>query len=123
MSIERIGVIGAGQMGTGIAHVLSLSGFDVLLEDINQDALGKSRSTIERNMHRQAARGMIKEEQIDAALKHIHIATGLDGGALGLDGAGVLHVARNRSRDIGAVGVLGVDIDQAGILEVIADNF
>jgi len=78
MSIERIGVIGAGQMGTGIAHVLSLSGYDVMLEDINQEALDRARATIERNMHRQAARGMIKEEQIEPALRHVHVSRGLE---------------------------------------------
>jgi 3-hydroxybutyryl-CoA dehydrogenase len=78
MSIERIGVIGAGQMGTGIAHVMSLSGFDVMLEDVNPDALDRARATIERNMHRQAARGMIKEEQIAPALEHIHLSRDVD---------------------------------------------
>ena len=42
MSIQRIGVIGAGQMGTGIAHVLALAGYDVVLDDINKDALCKA---------------------------------------------------------------------------------
>jgi 3-hydroxybutyryl-CoA dehydrogenase len=59
MSIERVGVIGAGQMGTGIAHVLSLAGVDVVLEDVNEEALARSTKTIARNMHRQAARGLI----------------------------------------------------------------
>jgi len=78
MSIERIGVIGAGQMGTGIAHVLSLSGYDVMLEDINPEALDRARATIERNMHRQAGRGMIKEDQIAPALDHIHLSRSVD---------------------------------------------
>jgi 3-hydroxybutyryl-CoA dehydrogenase len=78
MSIERIGVIGAGQMGNGIAHVLALAGFDVVMEDVNADALGKAMQRIERNMHRQAARGLIKNEDIEAALKRIHTATSLD---------------------------------------------
>ena len=50
MSIERVGVIGAGQMGNGIAHVLSLAGFDVVLEDINSDAVDKGILRIERNL-------------------------------------------------------------------------
>ena len=42
MSVQRIGVIGAGQMGTGIAHVLSLAGYDVVLDDLNKEALSKA---------------------------------------------------------------------------------
>ncbi|HVV65134.1 MAG TPA: 3-hydroxybutyryl-CoA dehydrogenase [Rhizomicrobium sp.] len=78
MSIERIGVIGAGQMGNGIAHVLSLAGFDVMLEDINPDQLNKAVERISRNMNRQAARGLIKADVIEPALKRIHTAQNLD---------------------------------------------
>jgi 3-hydroxybutyryl-CoA dehydrogenase len=78
MNIERIGVIGAGQMGTGIAHVLSLAGVDVMLEDVNAEALDRATKTIARNMHRQAGRGLIKEEVIDPALRRIHVAQSLD---------------------------------------------
>ncbi len=78
MSIERIGVIGAGQMGNGIAHVLSLAGYDVLLDDVNEDALKKAVERIDKNMHRQAARGLIKDDAIAPALKRIHITKTLD---------------------------------------------
>jgi 3-hydroxybutyryl-CoA dehydrogenase len=78
MSIERIGVIGAGQMGNGIAHVLALSGFDVVMEDVNPEALGKAMSSIERNMHRQAARGLISNEAVLPALSRIRTAQTLD---------------------------------------------
>src|SRR5882762_3284092 len=78
MGIERIGVIGAGQMGNGIAHVLSLAGFDVMLEDVNSDQLGKALERITKNMHRQAARGLIKDEAVEPALKRIHTAQDLD---------------------------------------------
>jgi 3-hydroxybutyryl-CoA dehydrogenase len=78
MSIQRVGIIGAGQMGGGIAHVCALAGFDVVLEDINNEALNRAVGTIERNMHRQAARGLIKDELIDPALKHIRVSVGLD---------------------------------------------
>ncbi len=78
MGIQRIGVIGAGQMGNGIAHVLSLSGFDVLLDDINPDALKSALERIDRNMHRQAARGMIKSDAIEPALKRIRTTQSLD---------------------------------------------
>ncbi|HVZ69008.1 MAG TPA: 3-hydroxybutyryl-CoA dehydrogenase [Rhizomicrobium sp.] len=78
MSIERVGVIGAGQMGNGIAHVLSLAGFDVVLEDINPEAVDKALQRIERNMHRQAARGLIKDEAIAPALGRIRKSQSLD---------------------------------------------
>ena len=78
MNIERVGVIGAGQMGTGIAHVLSLAGVDVVLEDVNPEALERSTQIIAKNMHRQASRGLIREEMIDPAMKRIHISQGLD---------------------------------------------
>ena len=78
MAIERIGVIGAGQMGNGIAHVLALAGYDVVLDDINKDQLGKALERITKNMHRQAARGLIKEDQIEPALKRIRATTALD---------------------------------------------
>ncbi|MBL6853515.1 MAG: 3-hydroxybutyryl-CoA dehydrogenase [Alphaproteobacteria bacterium] len=78
MTIERIGVIGAGQMGNGIAHVLALAGYDVVLDDINKDALSKALERIDRNMHRQAARGLIKDDQIAVAMKRIRTTTSLE---------------------------------------------
>src|ERR1700712_3326371 len=78
MTIERIGVIGAGQMGNGIAHVLALAGYDVVLDDINKDALSKALERITKNMHRQAARGLIKEDQIATAMARIRTTTALD---------------------------------------------
>jgi 3-hydroxybutyryl-CoA dehydrogenase len=78
MAIEKVGVIGAGQMGMGIAHVLALAGIDVVLEDINPEALAAARGTIEKNMHRQAARGMIKDDAVAPALARIRASTSLD---------------------------------------------
>ncbi len=78
MGMERIGVIGAGQMGNGIAHVLSLAGFDVMLEDINADQLAQAKDRIGKNMHRQAARGLIKDDAVEAALGRIHVSQNLD---------------------------------------------
>ncbi|HSM94637.1 MAG TPA: 3-hydroxybutyryl-CoA dehydrogenase [Rhizomicrobium sp.] len=78
MAIERVGVIGAGQMGTGIAHVLALAGMDVVLEDMNPDALAKARGVIEKNMHRQAGRGLIKDDQIAPAMARIRASTSID---------------------------------------------
>jgi 3-hydroxybutyryl-CoA dehydrogenase len=74
MKIEKIGVIGAGQMGSGIAHVCALAGYDVVMEDINADALSRAKASIERNLHRQATRGFITQSEADAALKRIRLA-------------------------------------------------
>src|ERR1700742_27048 len=78
MAIERIGVIGAGQMGNGIAHVLALAGDDVVLDDVNKDQLGKALERITKNMNRQAARGLIKDDEIAPALSRIRTTTALD---------------------------------------------
>jgi 3-hydroxybutyryl-CoA dehydrogenase len=78
MAIERIGIIGAGQMGNGIAHVLALAGYDVMLDDVNKEQLGKALERITKNMNRQAARGFIKTDEIEPALKRIRTTTALD---------------------------------------------
>jgi 3-hydroxybutyryl-CoA dehydrogenase len=78
MTIERIGVVGAGQMGNGIAHVLALAGYDVVLDDINKDQLSKALDRIEKNMHRQAGRGLIKDDQIAPAMARIRTTVSLD---------------------------------------------
>ena len=78
MALEKIGIIGAGQMGTGIAHVLALAGYDVMLDDLNKEALGKALDRIEKNMQRQAAKGVITEEAIKPALAHIRTTQTLD---------------------------------------------
>ena len=69
--IKRIGVIGAGQMGSGIAHVCALKGFDIRLADVDQAHIDKGLEAIGRNMDRQIGRGMIRPEDKDAALKRI----------------------------------------------------
>jgi 3-hydroxybutyryl-CoA dehydrogenase len=74
--LSRIGVIGAGQMGSGIAHVCALAGFQVALTDIGEDALQRGRETIDRNLSRQITRGKIGEEDKAATLGRIR--TGLD---------------------------------------------
>src|SRR5580658_4434308 len=78
MALEKIGIIGAGQMGTGIAHVLALAGYDVVLDDVNKEALGKALDRIEKNMQRQAAKGMISEDAIKPAISHIRTTQSLD---------------------------------------------
>jgi 3-hydroxybutyryl-CoA dehydrogenase len=74
--LRRIGVIGAGQMGAGIAHVCALAGFEVALTDVSEAALQRSRETIDRNLARQVARSKITEQDKAAALGRIR--TGLD---------------------------------------------
>ena len=55
--IQTIGIIGAGQMGNGIAHVLSLAGYDILLTDTSNAQMQKALKVIETNMQRQVGRG------------------------------------------------------------------
>ncbi len=71
MDVKSVGVIGAGQMGNGIAHVLALAEYDVLLNDINQEALDSAVSIIEANLVRQASRGKISDQAVQAALGRI----------------------------------------------------
>lgn len=71
MDIQTIGVIGAGQMGNGIAHVLSVAGYDVLLTDISQDAIDNAMQAIDRNMDRQVKKGLISEDDKASALARI----------------------------------------------------
>ena len=78
MKVERIGIIGAGQMGNGIAHVCALAGYDVVIEDLNPDALGKALKTIGKNLDRQASKGIIKQEEATAALSRLRVSTSLD---------------------------------------------
>jgi len=69
--IRRVGVIGAGAMGNGIAHVCSLSGYDVVLTDLKPDALKKALETINYNMERQVRRKLLSEADRDAAIGRI----------------------------------------------------
>ncbi|WP_417726975.1 3-hydroxybutyryl-CoA dehydrogenase [Roseovarius sp.] len=71
MEIERIGVVGAGQMGNGIAHVMAIAGYDVLLNDISAEALERALSSVRKNMERQVSRGKITQGEMDAALARI----------------------------------------------------
>lgn len=71
MDIQSVGIVGAGQMGNGIAHVFALAGYDVLITDIGQDALDNAVALIDRNMERQVSRGKITAEVKAAALGRI----------------------------------------------------
>jgi 3-hydroxybutyryl-CoA dehydrogenase len=73
--IQQIGVIGAGQMGSGIAHVCALAGLDVTLLDIEQTVLDKAVESISSNLDRQVARGRISETEVSAAIERITATT------------------------------------------------
>ena len=78
MSIQRVAIIGAGQMGSGIAHVFALAGCDVLLNDISVDRIEAGIASITGNLNRQAAKGKITEAEREKALGQIHIAASLN---------------------------------------------
>ena len=71
MDIRSVGIVGAGQMGNGIAHVFALAGYDVLMTDIAQDALDKGLVIIDRNIERQVTRGKVTAADKAAALARI----------------------------------------------------
>ena len=71
MAIQSVGVIGAGQMGNGIAHVFALAGYDVLMTDISQEAMDKAVALIDKNMERQVSREKITEDEKQAAMGRI----------------------------------------------------
>jgi len=72
MGIERVGVVGAGQMGNGIAHVFAIAGYDVLMTDISEDALQAAKDQIGKNLDRQVSRDKITQTTRDEALSRIN---------------------------------------------------
>jgi 3-hydroxybutyryl-CoA dehydrogenase len=77
--IKKIGVIGAGQMGNGIAHVAALAGFDVMLNDVSADRLKSGLATINGNLSRQVAKKVISDDSRGQALGRIASTDTLDG--------------------------------------------
>jgi 3-hydroxybutyryl-CoA dehydrogenase len=75
--IKTVGVIGAGQMGTGIAHVCALAGYDVMLNDLSAERIEEAVRIMRGNMTRQVVRGIITQDDMDAALKRVHAAESL----------------------------------------------
>ena len=77
--INKVGVIGSGQMGNGIAHVAALAGFDVVLNDISADRLKSGMATINGNLSRQVAKKVITEDARKKALERITLSDSIDG--------------------------------------------
>ncbi|MFV0295027.1 MAG: 3-hydroxyacyl-CoA dehydrogenase NAD-binding domain-containing protein, partial [Hyphomicrobiaceae bacterium] len=68
-TIRLVGIVGSGQMGNGIAHVVALAGYDVLLNDLKKEAVDNALAVIKRNMVRQISRGLITEGDMNTALR------------------------------------------------------
>ena len=77
MTIERVGIIGAGQMGNGIAHVFALAGYEIIMNDVNTDALTAAIQRIDKNMRRQVSRDAITADAKAEALRRINTTTTL----------------------------------------------
>jgi 3-hydroxybutyryl-CoA dehydrogenase len=78
MAINKVGVIGAGQMGNGIAQVCAVAGFGVVMSDVADERLKAALATINGHLAREVARGQIDEAKRQQALAHIDVTTGLD---------------------------------------------
>ena len=78
MDIQTIGVIGAGQMGNGIAHVFAAAGFQVLMQDINEAFAAKGLATIGKNLQRGVDKGKLTVDEKEAILARIRTTTNLD---------------------------------------------
>ncbi|HEX8231787.1 MAG TPA: 3-hydroxybutyryl-CoA dehydrogenase [Caulobacteraceae bacterium] len=74
MTIESVGVIGAGQMGAGIAHVAALNGYRVLLHDVARERIDAGLAAIRKNLGRQVAKGVVDQAGMDAALGRVEPA-------------------------------------------------
>jgi 3-hydroxybutyryl-CoA dehydrogenase len=76
--VQKVGIIGAGQMGNGIAHVCALAGYDVSVNDLKKEAVDAALSSIKKNMVRQVTRGLITEAEMTQALGRIKYAPSFD---------------------------------------------
>ncbi|MEX3011415.1 3-hydroxybutyryl-CoA dehydrogenase [Hoeflea sp. TYP-13] len=77
-AIKSVGIIGAGQMGSGIAHVCAVAGYDVHLNDISEERIQEGLATVNGNMARQVSAGTLKEEERTKAVGRIHAAPQID---------------------------------------------
>ena len=78
MEIRKVGVVGAGVMGNGIAQAFAVAGYEVIMRDIKQEFVAKGLATIQKSLDRLATRDKISAEDKDAALARIHTTTSLD---------------------------------------------
>ncbi|WP_017725955.1 3-hydroxyacyl-CoA dehydrogenase NAD-binding domain-containing protein, partial [Halalkalibacterium ligniniphilum] len=78
MNIQTVMVVGAGQMGSGIAQVHAMAGFDVILHDMKQEFAEKGLGTIDRNLDRQMTKGRMTDKEKNDILSRIHLATELE---------------------------------------------
>ncbi len=93
---RRVAVVGAGQMGNGIAHVFAQSGFDVTMLDVSDAALARGRATIEKNLARQVSKGALDAAARDAALGRLDTSTDLGAAA----GAQLVVEAATENREL-----------------------
>jgi 3-hydroxybutyryl-CoA dehydrogenase len=77
--IRKVGIVGAGQMGSGIAHVVALSGYDVMMNDLTKEKVDSALAVIDKNMSRQMAAGKITEDQKREALSRLSYAENYQG--------------------------------------------
>src|SRR5213596_2210907 len=95
-SKDRIAVLGAGQMGNGIAHVFAQSGFPVTMIDISRDALARGRDTIAKNLDRQVKKGTITADDKEKTLGRVESADAMDA----MQGATVVIEAVTENKDL-----------------------
>jgi len=113
---DRVAVVGAGQMGNGIAHVFARAGFPVTMIDVSQDALGRGRSTIEKNLDRQVKKGTLDAAAKDATLGRVATSTDLAAAA----GAMLVIEAATENRDL-KFKIFG-DLDRVAANAILATN-
>ena len=113
---DRVAVVGAGQMGNGIAHVFAQAGFPVTMIDVSQDALGRGRSTIEKNLDRQVKKGTLDAAAKDATLGRVATSTDLAAAA----GAMLVIEAATENRDL-KFKIFG-DLDRVAADAILATN-
>ena len=129
MQIRRIGVIGAGTMGNGIAHVCAQYGFSIILNDIKQEFIDRGLAAISANLDRQIKKGIVGEDQKKTTLSAIHTTTTLEEAAQNADvvieaATEDVTIKKNifRSLDISAPGhaVLASNTSSISITEIAA---
>jgi 3-hydroxybutyryl-CoA dehydrogenase len=127
---EQIAVIGAGQMGNGIAHVFAQAGYPVTMVDVSADALARGRATIEKNLDRQVKKGTLDEAKKAATLANVKEATSVDavaGAALVIEAATEnvelkFRIFRDLDRLADAGAILATNTSSIAITEIAAQT-